>query len=359
MYNFGFYIKRYFSLLFSSVIFWCLAFSFFIMIRYFAFKQEITATNTKQLPITQWLDFGIWIGVILGVFYGTIEFFFERYILKKQSIFLIIIEKAILYLIVLILSTTFISFLVESRLNKDIPNASFWWIRSNTFWLVVGYFIIMSQIFAFYKMANKKFGNGVLFNLLIGYYKNPQEEKRIFMFLDLKSSTAIAEQLGHLKYSRLIQDCFYDLNMVLNRYSAEVYQYVGDEAVINWKYKRGLRNNNCLRIYFAFDYRIQRRKKYYLKKYGVLPNFKAGVHGGILTVTEVGVVKKEIAYHGDVINTCSRIQEECNTYDVSLLISDDIFKEIKKTKYKFNNLGNILLKGKEEPLKIYSVDNLD
>ena len=71
------------------------------------------------------------------------------------------------------------------------------------------------------------------------------------------------------------------------------------------------------------------------------------------------MVKKEIAYHGDVINTCSRIQEECNTYDVSLLISDDIFKEIKKTKYKFNNLGNILLKGKEEPLKIYSVDNLD
>ena len=98
--------------------------------------------------------------------------------------------------------------------------------------------------------------------------------------------------------------------------------------MINWKYKRGLKNNNCLKIYFAFDKRIQRRKKYYLKKYGVLPNFKAGIHGGILTVTEVGVVKKEIAYHGDVINTCSRIQEECNTYGVSLLISDDIFKEI-------------------------------
>ena len=176
MLSIGFYIKRFFSLLLTSVIFWCLAFSFFIMIRYFAFSQEITENNNDQIPITQWLDFGIWIGVILGIFYGIIEFLFERYLLKKQSIFLIILEKAFLYLIVLILSTTFISFLVESRLDKDIPNGHLWWLRSNTFWLVVGYFIIMSQILAFYKMANKKFGNGVLFNLLIGYYKNPQEE---------------------------------------------------------------------------------------------------------------------------------------------------------------------------------------
>ena len=122
-------------------------------------------------------------------------------------------------------------------MDKDIPNESFWWVDSNTFWLVVGYFIIMSQVFAFYKMANRKFGYGVLWNLITGYYRNPKEEKKVFMFLDLQSSTSIDEQLGHLKYSQLIQDCFYDLNMILNRYNAEIYQYVGDEAVLTCKLK--------------------------------------------------------------------------------------------------------------------------
>ena len=102
--------------------------------------------------------------------------------------------------------------------------------------------------------------------------------------------------------------------------------------------------------------RIKRREKYYQKKYGLLPYFKAGVHGGTLTVTEVGVVKKEIAYHGDVINTTARIQDECNKYDESLLISEDIYLLISKKNLKFENLGHISLKGKDEPLKVYSVN---
>ena len=53
------------------------------------------------------------------------------------------------------------------------------------------------------------------------------EEKRIFMFLDLRSSTFIAEKLGHKLYSEFIQDCFLDLEVV-RRHKAEIYQYVGD-----------------------------------------------------------------------------------------------------------------------------------
>ena len=37
---------------------------------------------------------------------------------------------------------------------------------------------------------------------------------KILMFLDLKDSTKIAEELGHIEYSKFIQDCFIDLNKV-------------------------------------------------------------------------------------------------------------------------------------------------
>ena len=43
---------------------------------------------------------------------------------------------------------------------------------------------------------------------MTGYYQKPKEESKIFMFLDLQSSSKIAELLGHEKYSDFIQDCF-------------------------------------------------------------------------------------------------------------------------------------------------------
>jgi len=51
---------------------------------------------------------------------------------------------------------------------------------------------------------------------------------------------------------------------------------------------------------------------YYLSKYGRVPVFKAGIHGGKVMALEVGSVKKELAYLGDIVNTTARIQGECN-----------------------------------------------
>lgn len=221
------------------------------------------------------------------------------------------------------------------------------------------FIVLASLVFSFVKIAIERFGRGVFLKMLIGHYKNPQEEERIFMFLDLKDSTTIAERLGYHQYSQFIQDCFIDLNEVVLDYHAEIYQYVGDEAVLSWPYLKGLDKNNCIGIFFAFEERRQYRKDYYIKKYGVFPEFKAGLHGGKLMVAEVGFVKKELAYHGDVINTSARIQAECNTYNVTLLISEKLLNDLNiNTQSKTNYLGNILLKGKLNEVKIHSVTSL-
>ncbi|WP_093668653.1 hypothetical protein [Tenacibaculum sp. MAR_2009_124] len=106
--------------------------------------------------------------------------------------------------------------------------------------------------------------------------------------------------------------------------SAEIYQYVGDEAVLSWLYEKGLVNNNCIGIFFAFETQRQQRKDYHQKKYNTFSEFKAGLHGGKLMVTEVGSVKKELAYHSNIINTSARIQIERNTYNTTLLISEKL-----------------------------------
>ena len=102
------------------------------------------------------------------------------------------------------------------------------------------------------------------------------------------------------------------MNKIVNRYDGEIYQYVGDEAVISWPIEHGLKKNNCIALYFAFKRNLEKRSKYYTKKYNHKPFFKAGLHGGKLIIAQVGTVKKELAFHGDVINTTARIQDECN-----------------------------------------------
>lgn len=353
-------IKKFFKQLIFAIFFWIIAFSIFILIRFVGHGQEqaeVFIETNYVAPVTEWIHFGIILGVLVGFFYAFIELIFDKLISNNIYLGLSILLKTAVYLVVLIFSLSFIIRLIELDMNIDLPNESGWWKESPLFWLASGYFFLASLIFLFLKLADEKFGKGILINMLIGKYRTPTEEERIFMFIDLQSSTTIAEEIEHYKYSKLIQDCFFDLNKLVNRYDGEIYQYVGDEVVISWKHRKGLRQNNCIELYFAFNKLLKRRSKYYLKRYKLEPFFKAGVHGGKLIITEVGSIKKELAFHGDVINTTARIQDECNKYDEALLISEELLNKMKlKPKYTARVIGDLLLKGKQESLKIVAIN---
>lgn len=80
------------------------------------------------------------------------------------------------------------------------------------------------------------------------------------MFLDLSSSTTIAELLGHLKFSYLLQDCFKDLSSCLLENNASIYQFVGDEAVITWEISKKTDRQKCFNLFYSFQkpYRIRK-----------------------------------------------------------------------------------------------------
>jgi adenylate cyclase len=217
---------------------------------------------------------------------------------------------------------------------------------------------VMSGIFIIH--INDYFGQGVLVNFLLGRYHNPKEEVRIFMFMDLKSSTSYAEEYGHIKYSNLIQDCFYDLADIVYSRCAKVYQYVGDEVILTWEIEKGIHNNNCIQTFFDFDKAIKKKEDYYTNKYGLIPEFKAGLHYGDVIITEIGGAKEELAYHGDTVNTAARIQSVCNEREKKLIVSADLLailndKELDK-KYYIESEGITYLKGKKHAVGIFSVE---
>ena len=211
-------------------------------------------------------------------------------------------------------------------------------------------------VFSFLYFIKKKLKKRNIFKSLLRIEKKSKEELRIFMFLDLKSSTSIAENLGHILHSEFIQDCFHDLNEVILKHKAEIYQYVGDEAVITWYCDQGTENNNCVELFFTFEEKLKKRAHYYQEKYRIIPVFKAGLHGGKLMSAEVGTIKREKAFHGDVINTAAHIQSLCNVYHQKLIISQELLNYLPlNSNFKKIELEELTLKGKRLKTKLIGI----
>ncbi|MCC5930413.1 MAG: response regulator [Cyclobacteriaceae bacterium] len=182
------------------------------------------------------------------------------------------------------------------------------------------------------------------------------EVTRIFMFLDIKSSTSIAERLGHVKYFQLLNDFFADIAKPVEQNKGQIYQYVGDEVVVSWSFEEGTDNANCLNCFFDIQKTMHSLSSGYFSKYQVSPSFKAGMHYGRVSTGVVGTLKKEIIYTGDVLNTASRIEGLCNSHSVDLLLSETLIKELPlRPRYIEKEIGKIGLRGKSIDITLYTV----
>ena len=217
------------------------------------------------------------------------------------------------------------------------------------------YFFLSCYLNTFLKEMVKKVGKGNFRNWVLGFMNKPREEERIFMFIDMKDSTTIAERFKHKKFSHLVQDVFNDMAIVDN-YQGQIYQYLGDGAIISWSVNKGLKNNNFLNAFFAFTELVEKRSRYYKRRYGLIPKFKAGLHIGKTMVLQVGRIRRDISYNGDALNTTARIEGMCNTFKQNLLISGNLFDiMLQRDGFLFKNVESVKLKGKRKATEIYSV----
>jgi adenylate cyclase len=219
--------------------------------------------------------------------------------------------------------------------------------KNITAWSVV---VMLTQIML---QFNTKFGEGNIWNMVRGKYQTPKTEERIFMFLDLNGSTSIAEKLGNERYHELLKEFFADITNPIMDNKGDIYQYVGDEVVIVWKYKDGIFNNRCITCFFDMKNEIHAKRDKYQLKYGLVPGFKAGMHCGNVVAGEVGIIKRDITFSGDVLNTTSRIQGKCKEFETDIIVSDILLQSLSLDgTYSTTFLGSISLRGKEADVKL-------
>ena len=221
---------------------------------------------------------------------------------------------------------------------------------------IVFIWYILIAFTVFLLQVNKKYGPWVLFNFVMGKYHKPRTEIRIFMFLDLKSSTTIAERIGHTNYFKFLKKTYDEITTPVLNHRGEIYQYVGDEVVLTWTIKNGVRDAKCIACFYAIQHHLREKAIEFIHDFGSPAEFKAGMHVGQVTVGEIGIIKKDIVYTGDVVNTTARIMQKCKQYDQDLIISQDLKRRLPPiSQYEYSAISSEVLKGKNHRVMLFGV----
>lgn len=223
-----------------------------------------------------------------------------------------------------------------------------WLAEKMVYWLLL---YLGTQVFI---EINEKYAPGVLWLILIGRYTRPVVERRIIMFLDLKDSTRIAEQLGHELYFLFIRDFIYEVSIALIEYGGLIYQYVGDEIVVSWLAST-YHSQRCIQAVIAARRAIESNGTNFRRRFGLVPEFRVGIHLGNVTVGEIGAIKKDLAMSGDTMNTTARIRSACAELHHRFVVSGDFVAEASLTGFQTECLGFIELKGKKDGIELFAL----
>ncbi|SHJ37246.1 adenylate/guanylate cyclase domain-containing protein [Pseudozobellia thermophila] len=297
---------------------------------------------------------------LVGLSVGTVEVLWLGHLFKRRSFTQKILYKVAFYTFFLLLIMIVI-YPMAAGLELDLSPLHPEVLKklSNFFVSIDFASTCISLAFSlflslFYSEISENLGHAVLMNFFTGKYHRPTEEERIFLFSDMKSSTSIAERLGHIRYFELLREYYSDFSDAIISHSGEIYQYVGDEIIISWKYPDGIGKGHCIGCFLAMKEDLKKRADWYTENFGVAPTFKAAMHIGKVTTGEIGALKKEIIFTGDVLNTTARIQGLCNSFATDLLLSGDLVKRLPPMAHiGFKAVGRHRLKGKEEGMELF------
>jgi class 3 adenylate cyclase len=222
---------------------------------------------------------------------------------------------------------------------------------------IVAVTLILSILIAAVHELTRLIGGRALFSVMIGRYRRPIREERVLLFVDLAGSTTLAEKMGEVRVQDLLKEFFFDIDQPITAHGGEVHAYVGDEVIVSWRVTTNRPQRRCVDCFFAIQDRITERAEKYRKAFGLVPEFRAGLHAGWVVVSECGDSRRQVAYFGDAMNVTARLQALCKDAGRALLVSGDLLRLVEPVKDLIvQPLGPTQLRGRAEPIEVFSVE---
>jgi adenylate cyclase len=220
----------------------------------------------------------------------------------------------------------------------------------------VPFFAVFAVTMQFIVQMNRVLGINVLGYFAAGIYRRPTAEERVFLFVDLVGSTQLAERLGSARYFELLRRFVDDLSDPVLESDGEIYQYAGDEVVITWRLAAGVRAASCITCFFAIRAAVAHHATRYEREFGVVPQFRGGLHGGTVTAGELGDLRQQIVFVGDILNTAARLEEYAKRSQLDLVVSGALLERLTlPAGVEATRCGELALRGKDAPVTAYGL----
>jgi adenylate cyclase len=224
-------------------------------------------------------------------------------------------------------------------------------------WLSLAFSGVVMLAFQFVLQISQIVGGRTLRDLVLGRYHRPRSEERFFLFVDIAGSTPLAERIGAAAVHRFLGRVFALASDPIDDQGGEIHQYVGDELVVTWTAADGRPGARPIACFFAIERALREAAPGFERDFGVAPRVRAALHAGVVITGEVGESKRAIVFHGDVMNTASRLEQAARELDRRFLISAAALERLEAgERYVVEDLGDRPLRGRASPVRVFAVE---
>jgi len=183
------------------------------------------------------------------------------------------------------------------------------------------------------------------------------QQKLTIVFTDIINYTSLAEKFPPYDIVHVLNRYYRIMNVIIQDYNGYISDVAGDGILaVFGKDKKS--NNSVLDAIQAIEEMNKKLglfNKYLGENFNIQFGIRAGIHYGdvIMGPFDTGDMKK-LAVIGDNVNYASRIESANKEFGTKLLLSEEAYKEVKKT-YPKHNSFEATLKGKTGQYKLYEI----
>ena len=178
------------------------------------------------------------------------------------------------------------------------------------------------------------------------------------LFADLRDFTRMVEMSDPKEVVKTINSYFKEMEEAIRTYSGLVVQYIGDEIEAVFGAPLFRKDHPELAVQAALEMKQRLRTvNRNLEERGKPPlSHGIGIHTGEVLAANIGSPNRlSYALVGDTVNTASRLQGLNKEFSTEIIISEAT-RKLLKGKYDLNALPATRLKGKRDPMEIYSLE---
>ncbi len=176
------------------------------------------------------------------------------------------------------------------------------------------------------------------------------------LFLDIRNFTSISESLTPQRNFDFVNSVLKQLSPIIVEHQGFINKFVGDciMALFPGESCADDAVNSAMALLKKLD-ELNKTSYWILASQEV--HVGIGINSGELMLGIVGEKNRmESTVIGDVVNTAARIESLTKTYEQNILISQNVYQSMKRPeRYDFVDIGEVSMKGKLTPVKLYGV----